>query len=371
MWNVLRLRAVRAQRRARPHDRHLRLLDAAAAYTAASRRSGDAVLSAVATALASVHPRIDALAVFRPSADELTCVCVVGVRVEHVRGLRLRRDARVVPAAAAQRGHRVSPGSSALPLVPTDRFAVAVPMYDGSSLLAVAYAGSPAALDPALADAVVEVIERAALPYAVALEREDERADAARDCLTDLLTPRAFRRYLEDEAARVSSARQFCLWYVDIDGFKAVNDRFGHRAGDAALRAIAALLERHLVVGLDVGARNGGDEFCALLRATGKRRAIERALAFGDAVRAQDFVVPAALSASVGIAAYPHDATSPAELLEIADAAMYHSKRQGRDRVSFALTKGAYAALRSEAAGGLSRSLARCRVNSGESPERS
>jgi diguanylate cyclase (GGDEF)-like protein len=110
------------------------------------------------------------------------------------------------------------------------------------------------------------------------------------------------------------------------------------------LQRMASLLREHMLEGLDVPARNGGDEFCAMLRNVQKTAAIERAQRFCDAVRECDFGIGAeAITASVGVAAFPYDATDAGELLEAADAAMYHSKRSGRDRVSFAVEREAFA----------------------------
>ena len=191
--------------------------------------------------------------------------------------------------------------------------------------------------------------------------------EAVRDPLTNLLTARPFRRCLAGEAMRSDAGGgSFSIVYLDADGFKAINDRFGHAAGDRVLAELGALLERHLAAA-EVAARNGGDEFCLLLSGTGKERAVERALRLCDAIRTHDFCVAARLTASIGVAVYPHDATTPGELLAIADAAMYASKRHGRDCVSFAVSPGAYASRRSEAARGLSRSPWRCRLISGES----
>jgi diguanylate cyclase (GGDEF)-like protein len=136
------------------------------------------------------------------------------------------------------------------------------------------------------------------------------------------------------------------------------------------LCAIATLLEEHLIRHVDFASRNGGDEFCALLCATPKGRAIERAQAFCDAVRAHDFGVAGQITVSIGVAGYPHDGTTAGALLEVADATMYHSKREGRDRVSFAALPGTYASLRAKAAPRLSRSPLRCRSNCAESSER-
>ena len=87
----------------------------------------------------------------------------------------------------------------------------------------------------------------------------------------------------------------------------------------------------------------GGDEFCAVLRNVHKVAAIERAQRFCAGVRACRFGVDVAITASIGVAAYPYDAAEAGELLEAADAAMYHSKREGRDRVSFAVRRDAFA----------------------------
>ncbi len=98
---------------------------------------------------------------------------------------------------------------------------------------------------------------------------------------------------------------------------------------------MAALLRDHVVPGVDLAARNGGDEFCAIVRGAHKVAAIERAQRFCEAVREHDFRVSVPITASIGVASYPYDAAGAGELLELADAAMYHSKRAGRNRVSF------------------------------------
>ena len=136
------------------------------------------------------------------------------------------------------------------------------------------------------------------------------------------------------------------MWFIDTDNFKSVNDTYGHAAGDAALQTMASLLRAHTIPERDVVGRNGGDEFCALILDAQKTTAIDRAQAFCDAVRACAFPAGVPLSASVGVASYPYDANDSSELLEVADAAMYHSKRNGRDRVSFALNATTFATYR-------------------------
>jgi diguanylate cyclase (GGDEF)-like protein len=107
----------------------------------------------------------------------------------------------------------------------------------------------------------------------------------------------------------------------------------------------------HTIPGVDVAARNGGDEFCAILHDVQKIAAIERAHKLCRAVREFDFGAGFPITASIGVAAFPYDAGSANELLEVADAAMYHSKRSGRDRVSFAVDRGTYAAYEQEPEG--------------------
>jgi diguanylate cyclase (GGDEF)-like protein len=322
------------------------LHDAVRALLDATRTSSDAVLAALDRNLRALDDGVDTTLIFAAREGELTCVYASGARAEHFARASLSRDdLERLPARAAQAGCRaVSPQDGAA-LLPTDRAALAAPMLDARGLRAVVYVSSCEAQALAARDALVLAVDCAALPYALALEREADRADATYDGLTGVLTPRAFRRHLHDEVAKAASGGGAIasLWFVDTDRFKSVNDRFGHRAGDSVLQAMAALLEASLVPDLDAAARNGGDEFCALIRGASKSAAIERAQAFCETVRAHDFGIPMRVTASVGVATFPFDATTSSELLEVADAAMYHSKREGRDRVSFALERGRYA----------------------------
>jgi len=319
--------------------------DAVRALLDATRTSSDAVLAVLDRNVRAMECGVDAMLVFAARDGELACVYASGARAEPFRRVTLRReDLASLPARAAAAGCRAALPLDGAPLLPTDRAALAVPMLDAGGLRGVAYLSSCDARALADREALVLAVECAATPYSLALEREADRADATYDGLTGVLTPRAFRRLLHDVVSNAApGGAPLSLWFVDTDRFKSVNDRFGHRAGDGVLQAMASLLEASLVADLDAAARNGGDEFCALVRAASKRAAIERAKAFCDAVRAHDFGLPVRVTASVGVATFPFDATSSSELLEAADAAMYHSKRAGRDRVSFALRRGEYA----------------------------
>jgi diguanylate cyclase (GGDEF)-like protein len=349
--------------------RDRRLLAAVRIMLDASRRSSGDVLAVLDRLLRELDNAVDSVVVFVPQGEQLACVYAGGLRAHDVRALQLRRDdERHLPVKAAGTGRPALMPIDGAALLPTDRFAMAVPMIDARVLRAVTYVSSSEerrSSAPAL-DSIVRTVEHAATPYAIALEREADRADATYDGLTGLLSPRAFRRHLDDEVAR---HRVLCLWFVDTDRFKDVNDAFGHRAGDAVLRSMASLLLAHVDpdAGAGVAARNGGDEFCALLRGVNKGVAIERAQAFCDEVRGHDFGLPVRVTASVGVATYPRDASSASELLETADAAMYHSKREGRDRVSFVVELGRFSSLRAEAASALSRNSPQWRSNLGES----
>ena len=221
-------------------------------------------------------------------------------------------------------------------------------MLDGDAVEAVAYVGSCSRDSFVDLEALVRAVTQCGAPFALARDREEDRLRATYDALTGLLTPAAFRARLCAliATARLQAHATISLWFVDTDHFKNVNDRFGHAAGDAVLVRMAGLLREHTEASLDIPARNGGDEFCAIVRDVQKTVAIARAQAFCEAVRRADFGAVPGLSASVGVATFPYDASEASALLEIADAAMYHSKRSGRDCVSFAAGPGAFVTYR-------------------------
>jgi diguanylate cyclase (GGDEF)-like protein len=163
-----------------------------------------------------------------------------------------------------------------------------------------------------------------------------DRRHADRDPLTGL----ANRLLLLDQfvfaiaAARRKGGRLAVL-FVDLDGFKSINDTLGHRIGDTALRHAAECLRGAVRKG-DVVSRHGGDEFVVLLtdiiepddavRVAGKMLAC-----LGSPERVGDHVVR--LGASIGISLFPDDGTDPEQLIQLADAAMYQAKREGSARV--------------------------------------
>ena len=323
------------------------LLAAVRSLVDSSRVSSAAVIETLDGAIRRYDEKVDAVLAFTPSGNELACIYASGDRAQHYASVRLRRDSNTyLPAQAAIAGHRAFGPDGVM--IPTDRCALAVPMHDGAGLHAVIYISSACASEITGEETIVRTIEHATSPYALALEREADRADATYDGLTGLFTPRAFRARLcrEVDDARHGKPKVMTLWFIDTDRFKMVNDEHGHAAGDAVLQTMADLMRAHTVAEVDIVARNGGDEFCALLFDAQKTVAIERAQAFCDAVRRHDFGLPVEITASVGVATFPYDAETASELLEIADAAMYHSKRTGRDRVSFAVNGATFSTYR-------------------------
>jgi diguanylate cyclase (GGDEF)-like protein len=328
--------------------RESHVLEAVRVLTAASRESTSAVLVALDRTLRVLDSSVESVLIFVPDAEDLVCVYAAGPRTEHFPGVHVpRENAASLPARAALCGHRVELSAGVRPFIPTDRSAVAVPMLAADGLAAVVYvsSGHSRVANP---DLIVRAVTQAASPYALAAEREADRMHATFDGLTGLYTPRAFRQRLHEQIAlaRLTKHASLSLWFIDTDHFKRVNDTLGHAAGDVVLQRMAGLLREHAVPDIDLPARNGGDEFCAIVANVHKVSAIERAQRFCDAVRACDFGIDLPITASIGVAAYPFDAGEASELLEVADAAMYHSKAAGRDRVSFAVNGSGFAVYR-------------------------
>jgi diguanylate cyclase (GGDEF)-like protein len=162
------------------------------------------------------------------------------------------------------------------------------------------------------------------------------RQSAERDSLTSLLNRRGFERAFSSEIARAERyARSLAAIAIDVDHFKAVNDNFGHEAGDNVLRAVAHAIA-HTIREADTAARIGGEEFVVLLPETGlhaAREAAERIRAAVRRLRANDPTLPCDVRVSLGVATLPECVPVASRLLPAADEALYHAKRSGRDRV--------------------------------------
>ena len=170
--------------------------------------------------------------------------------------------------------------------------------------------------------------------FALGRQADELQRRLSMDALTALLDRRAFLAALAREHERSSrSARPAAVALLDVDGLKAINDRAGHAAGDAALRAIGDAIRDGLRAA-DVGSRFGGDEFAVL--APDSDSAAAATLAERIRARAEQAALPGGLplSVSVGVACCAAGETwTPERILDRADRALYEAKRAGRNRV--------------------------------------
>jgi diguanylate cyclase len=191
-----------------------------------------------------------------------------------------------------------------------------------------------------------EIKERRMLDHQFAAIQEQEATGRHRmlhDALTALPNRILFRDRLEHGLAQsLRHGRSLAVMFIDLDGFKDVNDRYGHDIGDAVLRELANRLKAHTRSG-DTASRFGGDEFLYLLSDPGDLQSIA---AFGKRlvrliqepclVSLDETEVSISLGASIGIAISPKDGATVDKLVKSADSAMYRAKQQ-KSGYSFAL----------------------------------
>jgi diguanylate cyclase (GGDEF)-like protein len=200
--------------------------------------------------------------------------------------------------------------------------------------------------EPRLSASILRAVRVLLEPASVALDNALllKRAEAlsVTDDLTHLYNSRYLNLVLRRETKRASrSGRPLSLLFLDLDGFKAVNDTHGHLFGSRALVEAAAVI-RGSARETDVVARFGGDEFALVLPDTGG----EGAYAVGERIReriaAQKFLAGDGLNlhltVSVGVATLPDVAASAEELVQAADKAMYQVKDSGKNGIQAAAT---------------------------------
>jgi two-component system cell cycle response regulator len=240
----------------------------------------------------------------------------------------------VVLASPAEGGERAAepPASTqvSVPLLAQGRVLGVLNLYDRPG-------GEPFTLDDA------EALTAFAVQAAVAIENVQLHAEAERLSVTDPLTGawnyRYFGRRFEQEIERSRRfGRVLALLMIDLDHFKAVNDRHGHQRGDDVLVEFAGRVTGS-VRDIDTFARYGGEEFVLILPETNLEGGLAVAEKLRRATRATPFAARpgtdqgVGLTISIGVACFPEHASDAEALLRASDDALYEAKVQGRDRV--------------------------------------
>jgi diguanylate cyclase (GGDEF)-like protein len=192
----------------------------------------------------------------------------------------------------------------------------------------------------------VRVVEAVCGSLARALANAIDYHNATRQTLIDDLTRLYNVRYLYQTLDNeIRRARRYgssvSVVFMDLDGFKLVNDAYGHRAGSVTLTEMAQVIIMS-VRDSDFVARYGGDEFVLMLPETPARRAVQMAERVRDRIAAHRFTggvgADIYLTASFGVASFPEHATEAEKLIELADAAMYEAKQHSKNTVRVATT---------------------------------
>jgi diguanylate cyclase (GGDEF)-like protein len=277
--------------------------------------------------VAPVEPDFERLNQVRLKSDQTLAHCVIATGEPLVIS-DLRTDPRVDPATVD-------------PVITADSAVVCLPVRSVNSVFGV--------IQLLRIDVQVyeqnELFLRTIADYAaIAIDnaravRRIQELSITDDC-TKLYNQRHLFTVLGEEVHR--SARfgyQFSLLFLDLDHFKSVNDMYGHLVGSKLIAMVGRCLKENLRL-IDAAFRYGGDEFAILLPQTSRDSALYVARRIARAFHHRDWRpeenIPIRLRASIGIASYPHDASSPQDIVQRADELMYEVKQSGRDNIAVA-----------------------------------
>ena len=295
--------------------------------------------------------RFDAAAVLLWDGEMMRCAASKGatgssdIRIE-LRG-RIANALRMKGAIVTSREEATS-DAALIPLFGARGY-LAMPIADDGLLIVTRNGrkGRPGTLRENEIEALDRLAHHARLAIANARLHAHMSEMAITDPLTGLANHGEMQARLAFECGRLqryatlrAAGHHLSVILLDIDHFKKFNDRFGHQAGDAVIKGVAAAL-KGATRSFDIAARYGGEEFAVILPETTEEAAREVAERIRRSVAMYPFANEGGravrVTVSVGIATAPESGSTPAELIKQADAALYHSKEEGRNRVTHAL----------------------------------
>jgi len=217
---------------------------------------------------------------------------------------------------------------------------IAVPLWMQDSIVGILYLNDfkPRSFDSTACEQLGILVSFASLSIVNARLHEKTLLLASTDGLTGLFNHRQFKRIFSQEMIRSQRYKsELSLIMIDIDNFKRFNDSYGHPCGDKMLIRVAQLLDE-VFRDTDMVFRYGGEEFVAILPLSAPVDAVIAAERAREAVASthilcHDVDHPLAVTISVGVASFPHDARTGEALLGVADQLMYQAKHLGKNRV--------------------------------------
>jgi two-component system, cell cycle response regulator len=264
------------------------------------------------------------------AADPQSAVPATGfVKDESIRTALLRMDS----VLRHQIDAAVDPGLARL--MPFGRNVVLIPLVAGNKTMGVGVMEFGPGVQ-GVERRVVSMFEQFAAHASLALRNtwllEQVQTLASTDSLTGVANRRMFEEVLDYELSRARrTGEPLTLVMLDVDNFKALNDKYGHVVGDHTLAAVAQALKSESR-DFDKVARYGGEEFAVVLPGCSSRESLPAAERLRKAIgRIQD---PVETTASAGVATFPTHSDDAENLVRAADEALYASKRTGRDRVT-------------------------------------